>query len=156
MATDPTNDPAFPDPSYAPDPRFQPVMSPPPAAPTSQASSQGAMGGLFAPIYTPGDKQSEANVAAWEAANRPITAANENQFREPFPAHQGPIPMSAGDGRYGGPIPLYQNYTDTRPGHGFLSPAVMLAASQGIKGQGFTMDDIRNAIAQRMLENQAL
>jgi hypothetical protein len=110
---------------------------------------QGAMGGLFAPAYIHGLNASENAVAAWNATNRPVTFANIEQTRMPNPVQPGPVPMSAGNGVYGGPIPLRQAYGDPK---GIIDPEALRVLSQGGK---YDFNARRDAIAQQLAANTA-
>ena len=72
----------------------------------TRLQSTGRMGGLFAPAYIHGLPASENAVSTWQAENHPVTYGNIDQTRMPLP-FQGPSAMSAGNGVYGGPIPLH-------------------------------------------------
>jgi hypothetical protein len=108
---------------------------------------QSAMGGLFAPAYIHGLRRSEDAVAAWNAANRPITYANIEQTRMPNPVEPGPVPMSAGNGVYGGPIPLRQAYGDPK---GMMDPEALRVLAQGGR---YDFNARRDAIAARLAAN---
>ena len=109
---------------------------------------QGADGGLFAPAYVRGLPQSEAAVTAWQAQNRPLTAANIEQTRMPT-EYTGASPMSAGDGVYGKPLPLNQSYLDPR---GQIDPEALRVLAQGGR---YDLNARRDAIAARVASNAA-
>ena len=109
---------------------------------------QGAMGGLFAPAYIHGLPASENAVSTWQAENHPVTYGNIDQTRMPLP-FQGPSAMSAGNGVYGGPIPLTQVYGDQR---GIVDPEALRVLAQGGK---YDFNARRDAIAQRLTANTA-
>jgi len=58
--------------------------------------------------------------------------------------------MSAGDGVYGGPIPLQQTYGDNR---GMVDPEALRVAAQG---GHYDIEGRRAAIAARLAENERL
>lgn len=139
MAVDPTAAPTV-DPGDARDAQLSSLYT--------DYNPQGGMGGLFAPAYIHGLKASEDAVSKWGLENHPVTYANIDQTRMPNP-FQGPSPMSAGNGVYGGPIPLQQAYGDPK---GSIDPEALRVLAQGGK---YDFNARRDAIAQRLASNQA-
>jgi hypothetical protein len=110
----------------------------------------GTVNDMFAPAYIKGFAPSEEALKAWTAYNRQgagiIDASRmPNLWQDPAATQ-----MSAGDGVYGGPMPLKQTYGDNR---GQIDPEALRIASQG---GHYDIDARRSAIAARLAENAAL
>ena len=110
----------------------------------------GTVNDMFAPAYLKGYAPSEKAVAEWTAANRPgmsiIDASRmPNLLQDPAATR-----MSAGDGVYGGPLPLNQSYGDNR---GMVDPEALRVAAQG---GHYDLEGRRAAIAARLAENARL
>jgi hypothetical protein len=120
---------------------------------------QGAMSGLFAPAYVHGFQPSETAVVDWAAQNRNMTPAMLEQTRMPsawLPPQDEYSQMMSRGGR-GGKGNVYGEGRvpdDIRFGHpgGAIDPQALRAASQG---GIYDMDARRNAIAERVLANDA-
>jgi hypothetical protein len=111
---------------------------------------EGALGGMFAPAYIRGFAPSEEALAQYyqQGAGHRLGPNELEQTR--MPSLWKPVEYSKGDGRYGGPLPLTQNYIDPA---GTIDPNALRAASQG--GIAYDMGARRDAIAARLAANAA-
>ena len=137
-----------------------PVPVPDPASPVPPEAAAQPMGDifklynpgkaedLFAPAYLKGFKPSEDALAAWNAYHHNITPGLVDELRMPN-EYRGPPSYSAGNGVYGGPIPLQQTYGDVK---GQIDPVALRAMSQG---SHYDIEARRNAIAARLAANAA-
>src|SRR4029077_13776457 len=135
------------------------AAAPPPAADMfSTYDPVGALGGQFAPAFIRGYKPSEDAVGAWQALHHSLKPSDIDQTRMPS-AWRDPneglmgMGMMGGGGRgmgnYGaGRIPSNLNYGDPR---GAVDPEALRVAAQG---GIYDMGARRNAITQRLMENQ--
>jgi hypothetical protein len=128
-----------------------PPPTPTPAAPGNifEGYQKGDPTDMFAPAYIKGFAPSTEALAAWNAYNHQpgIVEASRmpNLYVDPAAS-----PMSAGDGVYGGPIPLQQTYGDNR---GMVDPEALRVAAQG---GHYDIEGRRAAIAARLAENERL
>jgi hypothetical protein len=137
------------------DPAAVPV--PDPASPTAPEQpmgdifakyNPGQVTDLFAPAYIRGFAPSENAVRAWSAYQHNVTPGMLDELRMPN-ASQGAQTYSGGNGVYGGPIPLKQQYGDPR---GALDPEALRMMAQG---GHYDVEARRNAIAARLAANAA-
>lgn len=102
-----------------------------PAQPMGDIFAQynpGSPGDLFAPAHIYGFKPSADAVNAWRAQHYQITPNNIDELRMPLPPIGDKRTSSAGDGVYGPPIPLQQEYGDRL---GSLNFSILRAMAQG-------------------------
>jgi len=106
----------------------------------------GAMGGLFAPALIRGYAPSEKAVADWTAANQ-FSREDVDALRMPN-LWADPSQKTPSDGVYSAGVPVNQSYGDPR---GMVDPNALRVWAQGGK---YDKGARRNAITQRLLENQ--
>lgn len=134
------------------EPAVAPV--PEPASPTTPMGDifaqyqPGQPTDLFAPAYIKGFAPSEKALSAWNAYQHNVTPGMLDELRMPN-EYQGAQQYSAGNGVYGGPIPLKQTYGDPK---GAIDPEALRVMAQG---GHYDVEGRRNAIAARLAANQA-
>ena len=111
---------------------------------------EGSLNGLFAPAYIKGYAPSEQAVSAWHAQNNPVSYSDVDALRMPNQWMPPQKTSRFGTDVYGaGRIPDKLRYGDDR---GEVDPLALISLSQG---GPYDVEGRRNAIAQRIQENQA-